>query len=63
MDFPRYRPKNVRPPGATAFSDYVAQIDQHDASDLKSCRVNRQWRKKTGSTATDRPHEETDPVE
>ncbi|HUQ73877.1 MAG TPA: hypothetical protein VM183_04055 [Burkholderiales bacterium] len=63
MDFPRYRPKNTRLPGASAFSDYVAAIEQHDASELKSCRVNRQLRKKTASTPSDRPHEETDPVE
>lgn len=51
MDFPRYKPKRLRPLGAGAFSDYVAAVAQRDAKELKSCRMNRQWRKKAGFDA------------
>ena len=55
MDFPRYKPKRERPPGAGAFSDYAAAVEKRQTDALKSSRVSRPWGKKAAAAQTAPP--------
>jgi hypothetical protein len=45
LNYPRYKPNPLRPPGTGAFFDYVVGVSNRDARKLKSCSLMRRWGK------------------
>ncbi len=43
LNYPRYRPNPLRPPGAGAFFDFAAGVASRSAPKLKSCSLTRHW--------------------
>jgi hypothetical protein len=43
LNYPRYKPNPVRPPGAGAFFDFAAGVASRNAPKLKSCSLPRRW--------------------
>jgi hypothetical protein len=45
LNYPRYKPNPLRPPGAGAFFDYAVGVASRDVRKLKSCSLMRRWGK------------------
>ena len=46
MDYARYQPPRRRPPGAGAFFDWTVFVAWNGTAKLKSCRIDRRWKRK-----------------
>ena len=43
LNYPRYKPNPVRPPGSGAFFDFAAGVASRNPPQFESCRLPRRW--------------------